>query len=128
MPEVGVGQRPHVAKNPLLGVLPDGAGVQQHQVRPLLPVGEGIAHPGQIAPQAFRVGLVLLAAVGVHEGGLLAGPLVQQGVDLVAKGELAVDLRRVDGQGLSQGWSLRVLDFRIGSDPFGDNDTGYSIA
>ena len=109
---LGVQQGPHVAKDPVLGVLPDGAGVHEHQVGPLLAVGEGIAHPGQIAPQALGVCLVLLAAVGVYKGGLLSGPPVQQGADLVAKGELAGDLRRVNGQGLSQSGSLRVRDGR----------------
>ena len=64
-------------------------------------VGEGIAHPGQVAPEALGVGLVLLAAVGVHEGQLLAGGLVQQGMDLVTQGQLAGDLRRGNGRGLS---------------------------
>ena len=98
---LGVGQGPHVAEHPVLGVFPDGAGVHQHQVGPLLGVGEGIAHPGQVAPEALGVGLVLLAAVGVHEGQLLAGGLVQQGMDLVTQGQLAGDLRRGNGRGLS---------------------------
>ena len=61
-------QRPQVAQHPLLGVLPDGAGVQNDDPGLLLIGGEVIAHLAQIAPDALGVGLVLLAAIGVHKG------------------------------------------------------------
>ena len=77
-------------------------------VGPLFRVGKGVPHPGQIAPQTLGVGFILLAAVGVHKGQLLAGAVLQQGMDLVAKGQLAVDLRRRDGHSLSQSRFLRV--------------------
>ena len=108
MPPLRVGQGAHIAKDPLLRVFPHGAGVQQDQVGSLFRVGKGVPHPGQIAPQTLGVGFVLLAAVGVHKGQLLAGAVLQQGMDLVAKGQLAVDLRRRDGHSLSQSRFLRV--------------------
>ena len=49
-------------------MLPNGAGIHQHQVGLMLVVGKAVAHLAQIAPQALRVGLVLLAAIGVHHG------------------------------------------------------------
>lgn len=108
MPPLRVGQGAHIAKDPLLRVFPHGAGVQQDQVGPLFRVGKGVPHPGQIAPQTLGVGFILLAAVGVNKGQLLAGAVLQQGMDLVAKGQLAVDLRRRDGHSLSQSRFLRV--------------------
>ena len=111
MPALGVGQGPHVAEHPLLGVLPDGAGVQQYQVRPLLRGGEGVAHPGQVPPQALGVRFILLTSIGVYIGQFLAGALVQQGTNLVTQGQLAGDLRRGNGQGLSQDGFLRVVGF-----------------
>ena len=70
-----VDQGPHVAEDPLLGVLPDGAGVDDDDPGLLLAVGEAEAHFIQIAPDALGVGLVLLAAVGIHKGQGLFRPL-----------------------------------------------------
>ena len=63
---LGVDQGPHVAEDPLGGVLPDGAGVDDHQVRPLGGIGEAVAAALQDAPDLLGIGLVLLAAVGLH--------------------------------------------------------------
>ncbi len=68
VPALHVDQSSHVAEDPLLGVLPDGAGVDDDDPGLLLVVGEAEAHFCQKAPDALRVGLVLLAAVGVHKG------------------------------------------------------------
>ena len=61
-------QRTHIAEDPLLRVLADGAGVQDDAVGPLLGVGHAVAAVGQHAPDVLAVSLVLLAAVGVHKG------------------------------------------------------------
>ena len=68
MAPLGVDQGPHVAEDPLGGVLPDGAGVDHHQVRPLGGIGEAVAAALQNAPDLLRVRLVLLTAVGLHIG------------------------------------------------------------
>ena len=65
---LGMGQGPYVAQHPLLGVLPHGAGVDDHHGGGALIVGKAVAHLGQVAPDALGVGLVLLTAVGVHKG------------------------------------------------------------
>ena len=52
----------------LLRVVPDGAGVQQDQVRLGGVVCKAKAHGGQHPPQLLAVGLVLLAAIGHHMG------------------------------------------------------------
>ena len=71
---LGVDQGPHVAQHPLFGVLPDGAGVDDDDVGLLLPVSEGKAHGPEVAPDALGIGLVLLAAVGIHKSRRRGGP------------------------------------------------------
>ena len=51
-----------------LGVLPDGAGVDDNDVGLLLVLGEAVAHLLEIAADALGVGLILLTAVGIHKG------------------------------------------------------------
>ena len=94
VPPLPVDQRPHVAENPLLGVLPDGAGVDDDDPGFLLAGGEAEAHPLQIAPDALGVGFVLLAAVGVHKGQGLLGPLGGNLGDGLAVVQLDLDLFR----------------------------------
>ena len=65
---LGVDQRAHVAQHPHLGVLPDGAGVDEDKVGLGLAVCKVVAHFLQVAPQPLGVGLILLAAVGIHKG------------------------------------------------------------
>ena len=50
---LGVDQGAHVAEHPLLGVLPDGAGVDDDDAGLLGVVGKAKAHPFQIAPDAL---------------------------------------------------------------------------
>ncbi|MPN56861.1 hypothetical protein SDC9_204554 [bioreactor metagenome] len=69
-----MGQGAEVAEHPLLRMLPDGAGVENHHVGLLRLVGEGKAHFFQHPHQLFPVGHVLLAAEGVHAGGRAAFP------------------------------------------------------
>ena len=44
---LGVGQGAQVTENTLLGVLPDGAGIHHHHVRPFGLLGDGVAALGQ---------------------------------------------------------------------------------
>ena len=65
-------QRTDIAQNAHLRVLAHGAGVDDDDVRLILVLREAVAHLGKVAAYFFAVGLVLLAAVGVHhcEGAL----------------------------------------------------------
>ena len=72
-------QSAQVAQYPLLGVLPDGAGVDDNDVGLLLVLGEAVAHLLEIAADALGVGLILLTAVGIHKGQRGLGTL---GIDL----------------------------------------------
>ena len=89
----GVGQSSQIAEDPLLRVLPDGAGVQNDHVRTLGLLADGVAALGKIPPQLFGVCLVLLAAVGLYIGfGGHAFFLPISG-DFITAGELTVQLR-----------------------------------
>ena len=57
-----------VAEDAHLRMLAHGAGVDHNDVRLKLVLGKAVAHLRQIAAELFAVGLVLLAAVGVHHG------------------------------------------------------------
>ena len=92
MAALGVGQRPQIAEHPLLGVLPDGAGVHHHHVRPLGGCADGIAALAEVAPELFGVSLVLLAAVGFHIGHGGNAPLRPVGCNLIAAGKLCIQL------------------------------------
>ena len=62
---LGVIQCPDVSEHSHLSVLSDGAGVYDYDIGRKLVLGEGKAHLGQISPYLLRIGLVLLAAVGI---------------------------------------------------------------
>ena len=85
-------QGAHVAEDPHFRVLPHGAGVHHDHVRLKLVLGKAVAHFGQIPSQLFAVGLVLLAAVGVHhgQGPLPVGsdPVKNPAADLLLPGDL----------------------------------------
>lgn len=57
-----------VAENPILGMLPDGAGVEQDEIRVVGLLGEAEAHIRQHALDVFGIGDILLAAEGAHAG------------------------------------------------------------
>ena len=63
---LGVGQGAQVAEHPVLRVLPDGAGVQEHQIGLLRVLGEGEAACLQHPHELLSVRHILLAAEGVH--------------------------------------------------------------
>ena len=69
MAALGVGQCAQIAEYALLRVFPDGAGVHNHHIGTFGLPDDGIAGLGQIAPEFFGVGFILLAAVGFHIGG-----------------------------------------------------------
>ena len=89
-----VGQGAHIAQHPHLRVLPDGAGVDDDDVRLLLVLGKAVAHLGQHAPELLRVRLVLLTAIGVHHGQGLLGELRDASIDLLPDLLLAPELLR----------------------------------
>ena len=64
----GVSQNTHVAEHTLLGVLPDGTGIEDHQIRLLGVLGEGKAALSQHTHQLLAVRHILLAAEGVNAG------------------------------------------------------------
>ena len=62
-----MGQGAHVAQHPQLGVLTDGTGVDDDDVRHAGVLGEGVAHLPEHPPDLFAVRLILLAAISVHQ-------------------------------------------------------------
>ena len=87
---LGVGQGAEVAEDPLLGVLPDGAGVHNHHVRPFGLAADCVAALDKIAPELFGVGFVLLTAVGLHIGHGGDAPVFPIGGDFITAGELRI--------------------------------------
>ena len=65
---LGVDERADVAQDAHLRVPAHGAGVHDDELGLVLVLGEAEAHELYIAAQGLAVGLVLLAAVGVHKG------------------------------------------------------------
>ena len=72
----GVVERADISQHPHLRVLAHGAGVDDDHVRLKFVLCKAVAHFGQIPADLLAVGLVLLAAVGVHHG---KGPLPVRG-------------------------------------------------
>ena len=68
MAALDVLQGPHVAKDPVLGVFPHSAGVEEDKIRLLRGTGEFKAHLAELALDFLPVGHILLAAVGAHIG------------------------------------------------------------
>ena len=68
VPALDVLQSPHIAVNPVLGVLPHGAGIEEDEVSLLLVVGKAEAHLLQHSLDFLPVRHILLAAVGAHQG------------------------------------------------------------
>ena len=89
---LGVGQCAQIAENPLLGVFPDGAGVHDDHIRTFGTADNGIAALSEEASQLFGIGLVLLAAVGLHVGGGRTAFGLPVGGNLITAGELGVQL------------------------------------
>ena len=83
MAALGMGQGAHVAEDPLLGMLPDGAGVDDHHIGALSLRLPGISHLPEHAQHPFAVRLVLLAAVGVDPGRGRLSPVLPPGPDLL---------------------------------------------
>ena len=87
----GVVEGTDIAQHTHLGVFTDGTGVHDDDIRLKLILRHGIAHFCEITAQFLTVGLILLAAVGVHHG---EGPCAigsDPVKDLMADGKLAVN-------------------------------------
>ncbi len=89
-------ERADVAEHAHLGVLAHGAGIHHDHVRLELVRRKAVAHLLQIAAQLFAVGLVLLAAVGVHHGKRRGAVGGNAAADAQADRLLAADLLRGD--------------------------------
>ena len=89
-----VGQSAQVAEDPVLGVLPDGAGVQDHHVRLLGLVDEGKAAVLKHPHQLLAVSHVLLTAEGVHAGPGVSLALGEHGSKPVREFPLAAKVLR----------------------------------
>ena len=98
---LGMGQDAQVAEDPLLRVLPDGAGVQQGQIRLPRVLRKGEAAGLQHAHEPLAVRHVLLTAVGLHKGPGMGPPGGEHGLDLRLKVPLAGDFRLRDHNFLS---------------------------
>ena len=99
-----VGQRPQIAVDPLFGVIPDGAGVQHHDVRLSGVVGELAAHVPQHSQNVLAVGHILLAAEGVHQRIDGLAPLLMEGRQLASILPLPLQLRFVQKNCFSIQW------------------------
>ena len=110
MPTFGVGQSSQIAENPLLRVLPDGAGIQDDHVRTLGLLADGVAALGKIPPQLFGVRLVLLAAVGLYIGSGGHAFFLPISGNFITAGELTVQLRlgNYGGFGIHKKLLLRI--------------------
>ena len=80
-----VGENAQIAEDPLFRVLPDGAGVQNHQIRLLGVLCKGKAAVGQHPHQLLTVRHVLLTAKGVHAGHRMGFPGSEHFLDLCFK-------------------------------------------
>lgn len=78
---LGVGQGAQGAVYPLFRMVPDGAGVHHHNVRPGGIVGELAPHVPQHPQDMLAVGHVLLAPEGVHQSQRRPAPGLVHGVD-----------------------------------------------
>ena len=89
---LAVVQGTDIAEHAHLGMLAHGTGVDDDDVRLKLVLRHAVTHLGKIAAELLAVGLVLLAAVGVHHGEG-AGPVGGDPVkNLMTDGKLAGDL------------------------------------
>ena len=122
---LGMVQGTDIAEHAHLGMLTHGAGVDDDDIRLKLVLRLSVAHLGEIAAELLAVGLVLLAAVGVHHGegaGSVRGDPVK---NLMTDGKLAGDLLLGDGCSfVFQGpysvpvFRIRTLFARLRSDNF----------
>ena len=81
----------HVAKDPHLGVFPDGARVENQHIGLRLVIGEAKAHVDEHTADELAVGLVLLAAKGHHAAhGLTAQTVMVALSDTLGKVQLNV--------------------------------------
>ena len=99
-----VGQGAQGAVNPLFRMVPDGAGIHDHNVRPGRIVGEIAPHIPQHPQNVLAVGHVLLAAEGVHHRQRRPAPGPVDIVYFLGKLPLAGHLPVVEKNLLSVQW------------------------
>ena len=91
---LGMGQIAHVAQHPHFRMFPNGAGVDDHQIRLGFVLSKAVAHFLQISPQTLAVRLILLAAVGIHHGQQLLAAGFVHCLDASAQLHLRLDFLR----------------------------------
>ena len=84
MAALGVDKSADVSEDALLGVLADGAGVDDDHVGVLRAVGQAVAAALQHAAKLLGIRLVLLAAVGLHVGQRRLALALPEALDIVA--------------------------------------------
>ena len=114
MAALGVGQGAQIAEYTLIRVLPDGAGVHDDHIRTLGLLDDGIPGLGQVTPELFGVGFILLTAIGLHIGGGCYIFRLPVGSDLITIGELVIQLgfRNDSGFGV-HGKVLRWIRYQL---------------
>ena len=123
---LGVDQLAHRAEHLFFRVLPDGAGIEDDDVRLIGVLGKGAAHVPQHPHDTLAVRHVLLAPVGLHAGqGRPLRPALAERPDLPAEPELALDVLFADPLGCY----VLVHDFRsfFGRSPGGSAAYGKNI-
>ena len=103
---LGVDQAAQQTVDPVLRVLPDGAGVDDDEPRLHGVAGEGAAHVPEHPHEALAVRHILLAAVGLHPGLGRAAPLAEQLRKLIRKVPLPRHVRGGDHNLCSVQWFL----------------------
>ena len=108
-----VNQSAHVAQHPLLGVLPDGAGIDDDEVGIPVCVRHLIPHLGEHTPEQLGIRFVLLAAVSVHIGQGHLPSLCVEGTEFRAVLLLPADVLLRHHRGLSLHGKTPPLSYRI---------------
>ena len=104
MAALGMAQCTQVAKHPLLGMLPNGAGVHDPHIRPFGSLAEAIAARGQHSADPFGVRFILLTAIRLHIGNGRPAPAVPIRLNLRAQLHLGLHLLLGDSCGFPVQW------------------------
>ena len=84
-----MGEGAQIAEDPLFCMFPDGAGVQQDQIRLLGVLSKGKAAGLQHSHQPLAVSDILLTAEGLHTGGGVGLAALEHGPNLLLEFPLA---------------------------------------
>ena len=93
MTALGVSQSAHIAENSLLGVLTDGAGIEDDHIGALFRIGHMVAAVRKHTADTLGIGFILLTAIGIHKGQRRDALFLPVGFDLSADVLLRLQLR-----------------------------------